>query len=70
MSKDYYLSEDDSMDVTFIINKFNLNFNKGNVIKYLVRAGKKDPSKEIEDLEKARDYIDYEISRVNSTHLK
>ena len=70
MSKDYYLSEDGSMDVTLIINKFNLNFNKGNVIKYLVRAGKKDPSKEIEDLEKARDYIDYEISRVNGTHLK
>lgn len=70
MSKDYYLSEDGSVDVTYIINKFNLNFNKGNVIKYLVRAGKKDPSKEIEDLEKARDYIDYEISRVNNTLLK
>lgn len=40
-----------------------LNFCKGNAIKYIARAGLKDPDKEIEDLEKARWYIDREIQR-------
>lgn len=43
---------------------FGEGFNRGNAIKYIVRAGRKDPSKEIEDLEKARFYIDAEISRL------
>ena len=30
----------------------------GNAIKYISRAGKKDPSAEIEDLSKARWYLD------------
>ena len=30
----------------------DLNFNRGNVIKYTVRAGRKDKSKEIEDIRK------------------
>ena len=60
----YYASEDGSMDAEVVINKFNLNFNRGNVIKYCIRAGKKDPSREIEDLEKAKRYIEIEISRL------
>lgn len=32
-----------------------------NVLKYICRAGKKDPAKEIEDLKKARFYLDWEI---------
>lgn len=39
-------------------------FNRGNAVKYLLRAGKKDPNKEIEDLEKARWYLDREIERL------
>lgn len=46
--------------IDFIIDK-KLNFNRGNVIKYTSRAGKKDPNKEIEDLEKARFYLNKEI---------
>lgn len=41
-----------------------LNFNKGNAVKYLTRAGLKDPNKEIEDLEKAAWYTNREIERV------
>jgi hypothetical protein len=33
-------------------------------LKYVFRAGKKDQSKHIEDLQKAKDYIDYEIEKV------
>ena len=42
------------------------NFNVGNAIKYLWRAGLKDDSKTIEDLEKAVFYIDDEIKRLQS----
>lgn len=41
-----------------------LNFNRGNVVKYVCRAGVKDPDTEIQDLEKARWYLDREIQRV------
>lgn len=36
----------------------------GAAVKYIARAGKKDPSKKVEDLEKAINYIDREIRRV------
>ena len=42
----------------------HMNFCRGNAVKYLVRAGKKDPNKEVEDLMKAQWYIAREISRV------
>jgi hypothetical protein len=42
-----------------------MGFNIGNVIKYLWRAGFKD-SNEIEDLKKARWYLDDEIKRRES----
>ena len=44
-----------------VIEAWSLNFNLGNVVKYVSRNGKKDPDKYIEDLEKARWYLDREI---------
>ena len=41
-----------------------LNFNRGNAVKYLCRAGLKDPEREVEDLEKALWYVKREIGRV------
>ena len=41
-----------------------LSFNLGNVVKYACRAGRKDATKQIEDLMKARDYLDNEIKRL------
>lgn len=43
-----------------------MNFNRGNAVKYICRAGLKDSSKEIEDLEKAAWFINREIQRVKS----
>lgn len=40
------------------------NFNRGNAIKYIWRAGEKDKSRELEDLEKAQWYITREIERM------
>lgn len=41
----------------------HLSFCAGNVVKYVCRAGRKDPDKYVEDLEKARWYLDREIAR-------
>ena len=49
---------------------WDLNFNLGNVIKYVCRAGKKDKSKTIEDLEKAKFYLEYEIEHQKNSASK
>ena len=41
-----------------------LNFNRGNAVKYIARAGLKSADTEVQDLEKARWYIDREIKRI------
>lgn len=41
-----------------------MNFNRGNAVKYIARAGLKNPNTEIEDLEKAVWYIQREIDRL------
>lgn len=47
-----------------LINAQNLNFNLGNVVKYVCRAGKKEGENTLSDLEKAKDYLNFEIERV------
>lgn len=49
--------------IDFIEDK-NLNYHRGNAIKYICRAGLKDPAKEVEDLEKAIWYLNREIARI------
>ena len=55
---------DGSIEVSDFIADKNLNFFRGNVLKYICRAGKKDPDKEIEDLKKAEWYLNREIDRL------
>lgn len=52
------------IEVIDYIESHNLNFNRGNAVKYLTRAGLKDKDKEVEDLEKARWYVDRELERI------
>ena len=52
-----------------LIDAFDLNFNKGNVVKYVCRAGRKDPTTTVEDLKKAREYLDREIHRIESQEV-
>lgn len=42
-----------------VIRDWELNFNLGSVVKYISRAGRKGDK--IEDLEKARQFLDFEI---------
>ena len=46
-----------------VIDAFGLGFNLGNVVKYVLRAGRKDPTKTLEDLRKARSYLNREIEK-------
>ncbi len=41
-----------------------LNFNRGNAIKYIARAGRKEGADTLTDLEKARWYLQREIDRI------
>lgn len=50
-------------EVIDIINDYQLNFELGNVIKYVLRAGKKGDKKE--DLEKALQYLKFELDKFN-----
>ena len=61
---DHYGGENNVYEVINIIESYDLNFSLGNTIKYTLRAGKK--LNRVEDLEKARWYLDREISRVKS----
>ena len=61
MLKDHYKT--DSVDVIDIAKLCNLNFNRGNIVKYICRAGKKDS--ELDDLLKAQDYIKRELEFIN-----
>jgi len=54
---------DGKIEVIDFIEDKKLNFNLGNVVKYVARAGKKDKSKELEDLQKALWYLEREINR-------
>ena len=47
-----------------VIEAWNLDFHLGNAIKYISRAGKKDKSKTIEDLEKAIWYLNRKIEQL------
>ena len=53
-----------------LINAQNLNFNLGNVVKYVCRAGKKQGENVLSDLEKAQNYINYEIEQIKKNEWK
>jgi hypothetical protein len=49
--------------IDFILDQ-GLGFELGNTAKYISRAGKKDPAKVLEDLKKARWYLNHYIERM------
>jgi hypothetical protein len=49
------------IEVIEAIEDWGLGFHRGNSVKYIARAGKKDPAKELEDLEKASWYLNRSI---------
>lgn len=65
MAKEYY----NGVTVWDFIDDMEFNFNLGNVVKYVSRAGRKEGCSKIEDLEKARDYLDREVVKLMENML-
>jgi len=47
-----------------VIEAWDLDFHLGNTVKYISRAGKKNPEKELEDLKKASWYLQRKIDNL------
>lgn len=61
----HYGGADNPYEAIKVIEAWALGFNLGNTVKYISRAGKKaDPL--LQDLKKARWYLDREISRLEA----
>ena len=62
---DHYL-KNTGFEVIDVIDAWKLDFDLGNAVKYIARSGKKDPQKNVEDLEKAVWYINHRIKTLKN----
>jgi hypothetical protein len=60
----HYGGVDDPFEAIKIIEHYKLGFCLGNLLKYVLRAGRKPGSNRITDLRKAAWYLDREIRRL------
>jgi hypothetical protein len=60
----HYGGRDNPYEAIKVIEAWCLGFHLGNSVKYISRAGKKNESSEIEDLKKARWYLDRRIEQL------
>jgi len=67
---DHYGGKENPYEAIKVIEAWNLGFCLGNAVKYISRAGKKDKSKVIEDLEKAVWYLQREINKLKENKWK
>ncbi len=58
---EHYGGADDPYEAIKVIEAWGLGFHLGNVVKYINRAGKKDPQGLLEDLNKAQWYLERAI---------
>lgn len=65
----YYGGADNPYEAIKVIEAWDLGFCLGNTVKYISRAGKKaDPA--LQDLKKARWYLDREIANMEKANAK
>jgi hypothetical protein len=62
----HYGGEDDPYEAIKVIEAWGLGFHLGNTVKYISRAGKKTGASLIQDLRKARWYIDRLIQKLEA----
>lgn len=53
-----------------VIQDWELSFCLGNVIKYLARAGRKDGNSKLQDLLKAKQYLEFDIEDLENDFQK
>ena len=59
----HYGGKDNPYEAIKVIDSWNLDFSLGNAVKYIARAGKKGDNA-LEDLEKAKWYVQHAIDRL------
>jgi hypothetical protein len=62
----HYGGKDNVYEAIKVIDAWDLGFSLGNTIKYISRAGKKNQTKELEDLKKALWYLNHHIKTLES----
>lgn len=62
----HYGGENNEYEAIKVIDAWELGFSLGNTVKYISRAGKKNPDKELEDLKKAKWYLDHHIKNLEN----
>lgn len=62
----HYGGDDDPYEAIKVIEAWGLGFHLGNTVKYISRAGKKSGATLLQDLKKARWYLDRLIKRLEA----
>jgi hypothetical protein len=62
----HYGGEENPYEAIKVIDAWDLGFSLGNTVKYISRAGKKDKTKELEDLKKANWYLEHRITQLEN----
>lgn len=63
---EHYGGKDNVYEAIKVIDNWELGFSLGNTVKYISRAGKKDPTKELQDLKKALWYLQHHIDTLEN----
>jgi len=58
---------DTTYEVIKVLEAWELDFHLGNVVKYVARAGKKNKDTELEDLKKAKWYLERKIEKLQKS---
>lgn len=67
---DHYGGKDNPYEAIKVIEAWELDFPLGNAVKYISRAGKKNPETFIEDLDKAAWYLNRKIQKLKEAKAK
>jgi len=62
----HYGGADNHYEAIKVIEAWDLGFCLGNTVKYISRAGKKETDKTVQDLEKAKWYLERDIEKLKS----
>jgi len=60
----HYGGKNNEYEAIKVIDAWDLGFSLGNTVKYISRAGKKGKNKELEDLRKAKWYLEHHIKQL------
>lgn len=63
---DHYGGQENTYEAIKVIEAWQLGFNLGNTLKYIARAGKKDNNTTLQDLQKAKWYLERQIQSLQS----